>query len=568
MLFGLSYLDLAVILIYFVFLSIVGVSTYQSVKTTGDYFMGNRRFGKLLMIGHAMGTGTHTDQPVTVAGASYSIGLAGIWYQWAWMFSNPFFWLLSPIYRRLRYITTGDFFEHRYGKNLGAAYAFMGFIYFTMSTGLMLKGTGTTIDAITQGQVPSDWAVVIITILFVTYSLIGGLVAAVITDFIQGVFILILSFLLLPFAINAAGSMRAFHEGLPEYMFSFVAPAEVTLFFILAVVLNSLISIVVQPHHMAVGGAGKHEMACRMGWTYGNFLKRLMTLGWAFVGVFAAFLYPGLTAENREMAFGIAVMNLLPAGLIGLMLASMAAAVMSSCDSFMVGGSALFTRNFYAKYINSNANDKKLMSVARWSSIAIVFGGIGFAMIIPSVVDGLLYIWKFTAFFGVSFWMALFWRRANRYGAWASLISMIICNILTDGHIDWAWDMSLAWQISLYLPVGFIAIIAVSLVTPSENEEKLRQFYLLLDTPVGEEYKLKDAKVDIILEGGNIAQQPRTAPPLKEQGHSLLLVDLLSLHKKFTFKRYRIDLVGFIFACAVVAGIFGIGILAASIGKY
>jgi Na+/proline symporter len=317
---------------------------------------------------------------------------------------------------------------------------------------------------------------------------------------------------------------------------------------------------------MAVGGAGKQELACRMGWTYGNFLKRLMTLGWAFIGVFAAFLYPGLGAESREMAFGIAVMNLLPAGLIGLMLASMAAAVMSSCDSFMVGGSALFTRNFYNKYVNPDADDKKQMLVARLASVGIVIGGIAFALVLPSVVDGLLYIWKFTAFFGVSFWMALFWRRTNRYGTWASLVAMIVCNILTDGHFAWAWDLSLPMQILIYLPVGFLTIIIVSLFTPAEDEERLRQFYLLLNTPVGEEYKLKEQNVDVVLAGEGIEQRDKLAPSLQENGHSLLLVDLLKLHKTFSFKRYRIDVVGFVFASAVVAAIFGLGVFAASIG--
>lgn len=68
-------------------------------------------------------------------------------------------------------------------------------------------------------------------------------------------------------------------------MFSFVAPKEVTLFFIVMVVFNGLVGVVVEPHHMAIGGAGKSELNCRTGWTYGNFVKRLATLGWAFIGV-------------------------------------------------------------------------------------------------------------------------------------------------------------------------------------------------------------------------------------------------------------------------------------------
>lgn len=565
--FGLSYLDLGVIVLYFLGLTWVGLRTYSSVKNTGDYFMGGRRFNKLLMIGHAMGTGTHTDQPVAVAGACYQHGLAGIWYQWMWMFSTPFYWLLSPVYRRLRYITTGDFFERRYGKTLGAWYAAMGLLYFTTNCGLMLKGTATTIDVITNGQVPSDYAVVIMTILFVSYSMVGGLVAAVVTDFIQGIFILVLSFLLIPFALNAAGGIGAIHDGLPADMFSFIAPGEITLFFIVAVIINGLVSIVVQPHHMAVGGAGKEEISCRVGWTYGSFVKRFMTLGWAFIGVFAAFLYPGLGEENREMAFGLAVNNLLPAGLVGLMLASMAAAVMSTCDSFMVGGSALFTRNFYAKYFNRDASEKHYLGVARLASLVVVVGGVAYAFWLDSVIQGVLLLWKFTAFFGVAFWMALIWRRANRYGVFASVISMIVCVVFTSDLTSFGPNWDIEYQIALYLPVGILTFVVASLLTPPEDDKKLDDFYALLNTPVGEEAKLKAAGVDIMLEGEKIEPRAAGAESLLERGHSLVLVDLLSLHKKFSFRRYRVDLLGFVAACLAVAAIILIGILLAGIGS-
>jgi Na+/proline symporter len=550
--FGLSLLDLGVIFVYFVALTAIGIATGKAVKDTGDFFMGGRRFGKLLMIGHAMGTGTHTDQPVTVAGASYSIGLAGIWYQWIWMFSTPFFWLLAPIYRRLRYITTGDFFERRFGPDLGAAYAVMGLVYFTLNCGLMLKGTGTTIDAVTGGAVPTEAVVLILTVLFVTYSLVGGLVAAVITDFIQGIFILILSFLLIPFAINAAGGYMEIRNGLPDGMFSFVAPVEVTGFFIAMSVLNGLISITVQPHHMAVGGAGKAESAGRWGWTYGNFLKRIMTLGWAFTGVFAAFLFADvLTEETREEAFGLTVRELLPSGLVGLMVASMAAAVMSSCDSFMVGGSALFTRNFYRRYLKPEATEDHYLKVARYASLAVVVGGLAFALLLPNVVEGVKIIWKFTALFGVGFWVALFWERANSWGVWASVAAMAIAMLVTDG-LGW----SLPMQIALYLPIGFASILIVSLLTPKTDPERLRQFYTLLRTPVGEEWKLKEQGVEIIEEGHDIEQERREAKPLLERGHSLILVDLLKLPGAFTYARYRIDVGGFLIAWGVVGLLF------------
>ena len=75
----------------------------RRVKDTEGFFMGNRRFGKSLMVAQALTTGTRADYAIGVVGASYEIGMDGIWYQWMYIFSTPLFWLLSPIFRRMRY---------------------------------------------------------------------------------------------------------------------------------------------------------------------------------------------------------------------------------------------------------------------------------------------------------------------------------------------------------------------------------------------------------------------------------------------------------------------------------
>jgi Na+/proline symporter len=118
MILGLAPVDVAVIILYLVGITYIGLRSSRSVKTSGDFFMGGRRFGKLSMIAKAFGVGTRVDHVVAVTGASYEVGLSGVWYQWLYIFSTPFFWIIAPIYRRLRYVTTGDFFEERYGTRL------------------------------------------------------------------------------------------------------------------------------------------------------------------------------------------------------------------------------------------------------------------------------------------------------------------------------------------------------------------------------------------------------------------------------------------------------------------
>ncbi len=567
---GISVLDWIVLCGYFVVIVVIGLWTFKKIRHSGDYFMGDRRFGKILMIAQAFGVGTHTDQPVSVAGASYTTGLAGIWYQWIYMFATPFYWLIGPIYRRLRYITMADFFLERYGKSTAMFYTFIGTLYFCMNMGVMLKGTGITIEGLTGGAIPEAVTIVLSTVLFVSYGLAGGIIAAVITDVIQGVLILVLSFLLIPFALDAAGGIAKIHAGLPEHMFSLVAPMEVTMFFIVMAVLNALVGVVVLPHHMAIGGAGKTEMACRTGWTYGNFLKRFATAGWAFTGVFAAFLYPGLTMEGRELAFGIASKNLLPVGLVGLMLAAMIAAVMSTCDAFMVHASALFTQNIYKPYIKPDATDKDILRVGRSAALFVVAGGLVFAFAFPSVIHGIKEAWKVTAFLGLAFWFGILWRRANRYGAWSSALVMAAISFYTSNVLHWSFP----WQIASYLPVGLVVMYLVSRFTRLEPEEKLHHFYTLLNTPVGKEQRLHDENIPIKLEGAAYVEKKRLkkswlekrfSPDETEQG--LLLIDLLQKDKKFSWKRYRVDILGFVGAAVLAFIIVMLIIFLASAGE-
>ncbi len=541
---GISIWDWLSLGLYFIVITWLGVWTMRKIKSAGDFFMGGRRFGKVMMIAQAFGVGTHTDQPVSVSGAAYTNGLAGIWYQWIYMFATPFYWIIAPIYRRLRYITMADFFEERYGNKMAILYSCVALLYFSMNMGVMLKGTAITVEGLTGGTLNEELIIIVCTALFLTYGLAGGIIAAVFTDLIQGILILILSFILVPYALHAAGGLSAIKEGLPEHMFSLVAPSEVTFFFIVMAVINGLIGVVVLPHHMAIGGSGKTELACRSGWTYGNFLKRFATAGWAFIGIFAAFLFPELIGGDRELTFGIASRELLPVGLVGLMLAAMLAAVMSTCDAFMVHASALFTNNLYKPYLRPEASDKELLLVGRWASIGVVAGGLLFAYGFPSVIAGIKEAWKVTAYMGFAFWIGIIWPGANRYGAFASAIIMAMVGIYTQAYLGWSFP----YQVATYIPIGLAVMIIVSLLTKREPQKKLDAFYTLLDTPIGQESRLHEKGIEIKLTGALDHDQTQHGKDVED---GLILVDLRKLHRVFSWRRYRTDILGFTTACLI-----------------
>lgn len=490
---GISRFDLAVILIYLAGITAFGLYVSRRVKDTEGFFMGNRRFGKALMIAQALTTGTRADYAIGVAGASYEIGMAGIWYQWMYIFSTPFFWLLSPIFRRMRYTTTADFFEERFSKGLGVGYSLFALYLFMLWQGTIIKGAALTIAGITGvSETLIIWGV---TALFVLFGVAGGLVATVHTDFIQGIFILLLSFLLIPFGLQKIGGFAALHANLQPEMFSLLASKELSLFPVTMLVISGLVGIVAQPHHMAVAGSGKTEMNCRVGWCYGNFIKRLCTIGWALTGLIAAVLFANGAITKRELVFGAMIKELLPSGLIGLMIAAILATVIASCAAFMVSGSALFTRNLYKKYWRPDAQDAHYLLVGRIVSAGLTVGSLLMALYMKSVIDATVHFVTIVAFVGIPMWVGIIWPRANRYGAWASILGSSAM-FFAARQIGWGQG----GQLLSSLLVGFALCLLVSLFTQPESADRLQRFFALLHTPVGEEENLTRAGLKITLD--------------------------------------------------------------------
>ena len=505
---GLSWLDWAALAVYLIGITGLGVWFSRRVRNTAQFFISDRHSGKWMMMMFSFGTGTHSDQAVGVAAKAYTTGASGIWYQWLWLPVTPFYWLIAPLFRRTRAVTTADYFEARYNGSVGGLYAIVGMFQFMVSIGVMLKGAGAMIDAVTGGGIPSTWAIWAMTIMFMVYGLAGGLNAAIITDFVQGMLTIVLSFLILPFALDAVGGLDGLKTIVDDpALFEIVAPGEINAFYIAVIAINGIIGWVTQPHNLAAGSAGKTELEGRWGIAGGNLIKRVCTIAWVLTGMVAIGLYAG-TDIHIDYVYGKMAGDLLPAiapGLVGIFIAALLASVMSSCDAFMVTSSALFTQNLYRKYLVPGRVDRHYLQVGRVASIFIVIVGIYFAFALTDVVEGLEVFWAMQAMMGIAFWVGLFWRRATPAGAWAAtLVSLTIWMatgrielfgyvlydfdaILAGALPEWMlWDgaLYLPWQMIFYLTGGLLAIVMVSKFTRQVPTDQLERFYVCMRTPV------------------------------------------------------------------------------------
>ena len=498
-------IDLAVVIVYLIAITVLGISMARRVTSSASFFISDRSFGKAMMTFFAFGTGTNTDQAVSVASKTYSVGASGIWYQWLWLPATPFYWLLVPLFRRMRAVTTADYLSVRYGSSVAVLFGIVGIVQTSVTIGVVLKATSVMITPVSGGAIGSDTAIIGMTLLFVAYGVAGGLTAAIVTDAIQGVLTVVLSFLILPFALNIVGGMDGLRSSLSDpTMFDIVAPGEITLLYIVVIAINALVGWVAAPYSMAMVGAGKSEAVARVGFVSGMLLKRVCTIAWVLTGMCAIALYAGTTVAPDHV-YGLMARDLLPTiapGLLGLFVACMLSAVMSSCDALMLSASALFTENIYKPLFQPNRDEKHYILVGRVASITAVVGGIFVAFGLSSVVQGLELFWQVQAMMGIAIWVSFFWRRATAAGAWASTIGGFAAfafvneisfigwdfNLVFDSHLPtfmlYEGNISLPWQMIFYLTVSLVLMISVSVLTRPRDERTLDRVYACLRTPV------------------------------------------------------------------------------------
>ena len=213
--------------------------------------------------------------------------------------------------------------------------------------------------------------------------------------------------------------------------------------------------------------------------------RRIATV-WVLISLTAAvmigvsgrlFLGDGLLdiAGNEETIYINMVSRIFPVFIAGIFLSAILAAIMSTADSQLLVTASAITEDFYHNKIRPNATEKELMWVSRGCVMAVALIALFIATNQDSTVLGLVeYAWAgFGSAFGPLVICSLFWRRTNKYGAYAGII--------VGGVVDLVWAQLSGGIFELYEIVpgfvcGLIAIIVVSLLTPAPAKEITDKF--------------------------------------------------------------------------------------------
>jgi len=494
---GLHYAIWIVLILYFAGMLLMGWWSKRGIHNQEGYLLGNRQFGWPMMVMHAFGAGTHPGNVAGVMSQGVVSGASGIWVSWMWLFGTPFYWIIAPIIRRMRCLTMADFFRERFGRSASVLYiivAAVGMIVFL--AGVLLATTRTVQGVMGKALVQESeiWffgILFVTTAVFIIYSYWGGIIAAIRTDMIQGLMIIALSFIAIPVALGRVDGMAGVRATLGtqggDYL-SLFDPKEFSLLTVLLLSINAPLTALAFPHLMSVCAAGKTEWEGRVGFTYGNILKRLCTIGWCVLGLcwLAYLLNTGLEI-NKDAAFGDAIRGLLRPELQGVMLACVMAAAMSSGDAVQVTVAGLFSQNIYRVYFNPKADENQLVRVTRIIGVVIAFLALIAAILMRSnLVKAILDYFNILSLVGISTAMGILWRRMNTTGMFCSTILASATFLVSRYVLNCSRDIT----IGVPILVGVLAGVIGSLITKPPGRETIEKFFTKIYVPIGQDDKL------------------------------------------------------------------------------
>ncbi|HPW17621.1 MAG TPA: sodium:solute symporter family protein [Candidatus Aminicenantes bacterium] len=480
--FGLHPLDFAIVLVFVAAVLWLGWRASRKTKTAEDFYVAGRRLGKFYQFFLNLGTSTNADQAIVVSREVYRQGVGGMWIQYLVLFLTPFYWFTTAFFRRVRLVTIGDFFTERFkSRFLGAAFAVFTLFMAFLGNGVGYMVAAKTMMALTpkpaarytveerravdlfeeyralrarseRGELaPAESArlaelverekkgelrafvsytdavsiYLVYTVIVAVYTMMGGFLAAAITDVIQGFLLTAFSLLLIPIALHRVGGFAGLHAAVPDFMFKLfgsAATSEYAWYTILAMALANLVSIIAVATGMQTAGSARNEMTARVGMIGGMFFKRVIMIFWALTGLLAIALYAG-RLHDPDLIWGRMTMDLLFPGAIGLMMAGILSAKMSSLAGSSVSYSALFIRNLYQPFVKPKS-DRHLIRVGRAAIGATLLGGVGAALFIGNLLDLFKYFISLPAIFGAAIWLGFLWRRVTRA---AVIAQVVVC---------------------------------------------------------------------------------------------------------------------------------------------
>jgi len=498
--FNLSSIDLSIIVIYLLGVVALGFYFGNKHKDAEDYFLAGRNLTWPIIGFSLFASNMSSNSLVGLAGAGYKDGFSVYSYEWmAVVILIIFAVFFLPFYLKNKIFTIPEYLERRYSYFVRAYASIIAIILnILVDIAATLYAGGLVINLIFPEL--ALWQIIIgLAIIAGIYTITGGLSAVMYTDAVQAVILILGSLMITIYAYNAIGGWDAVYAITDSSHFDVMKPIDdenmpwPSVF--TGVLLIGFYFWGTNQYITQRTLASKNIREGQWGAIFAGFLKLSILFIMIFPGAFARVLYPEMT--EMDMIYPTMLFDLLPTGLLGVVLAGLIAAMMSSLDSGLNSVSTLITMDFITK-IKPKASSQELMKYGRYITLIVMIIAILWAPQIGNFEKLWDYLQNTLAWFCppivALFVMGLFTRSVNNSGAIASII---VGSALTIGLIGMKFvDSSIVLPNFLYVAfLHFLICCAVlylvSFVGENKSEVELAKVVWTKDEFKSETLELK-----------------------------------------------------------------------------
>lgn len=501
----LSTIDWIIIVAFFALSLIIGLyNSKRASQSANEFFLSGRSMPWWLLGISMVATTFSADTPNLVTDIVRKNGVSGNWVWWAFLLTGMLtVFTYAKLWRRSGVVTDLEFYELRYG---GKSAAFLrGFralylgVFFNIVIMASVSLAAIKIGGVMMGLTPVQ-TLSIATIITVAYSSLGGLRSVVITDFFQ-------------FAIAMGGSVAAavYLLNQPEvgglsHLLS--QPTVATRLDFLPDFSDSatLIPLLILP--LAVqwwsvwypgaepGGGGyiaqrmlsakdeKNALTASLVFNIVHYSMRPWP--WIIVALASLMVFPDLASLqtafphipvdkiNDDLAYP-AMLTFLPAGLLGILIASLVAAYMSTISTHLNWGSSYVVNDFYKRFLKPEASDKEMVNVGRISTVVLAVVSALLALLLSNALQAFNILLQIGAGTGLIFILRWFWWRINTYTEITGMIVSFLVALYFE--LLHPYPIESHWKLLIGVCITTVSWITVTLFTQPENNEVLCNFY-------------------------------------------------------------------------------------------
>ena len=502
-------LDWTIILLFFLTFILIGLFTSKkSGKNSKEYFLSGRNMPWWLLGISMVATTFSADTPNLVTNIVREKGVSGNWTWWAFLLTGMFtVYLYSKLWRRSKVLTDLEFYELRYsGKEAVFLRAFRAIylgVFFNVIIMASVCLAGIKIGGILLGLSPFE-CIFYSSLITVLYSTLGGLRSVIYTDLIQFIIAMVGSIWATYYIINleevgGLGVMLS-HSNVIDKLNFFPSSGDMDQLLIVLIIPLAVQWWAVWYPGAEPGGGGyiaqrmlsakdeKNAIYSTLLFNITHYVIRPWP--WILIALSSLVVFPNL--ESIATAFpGVdksiigndiaypAMLSLLPTGLLGLVLASLIAAFMSTISSHLNWGASYISIDFYKRFIKKNASEKEVVRVGKLSTVMLMILAGFVSLQLSDSLGAFNILLQIGAGTGSIFLLRWFWWRVNAY----SEITGMIISFFVAVYFEWIheslFDIRLKEYAELLIGVGVTTFswLLVTILTKPTDDDKLMEFY-------------------------------------------------------------------------------------------